>query len=63
LRHPWKGDSGKCEAAKRYFEGLPKRLEREAQSLASLTGWDINDIRKKMQITSKPKAWWEDLWK
>ncbi len=47
LRHAWKGDENKCEAAKPYFEQLAQRQEREAQTLANLTGWDINDIRQK----------------
>jgi hypothetical protein len=47
LRHAWKGDQNKCEAAKPYFEQLVQRQEREAQTLANLTGWNINDIRQK----------------
>jgi hypothetical protein len=47
LRHAWKGDENKCEAAKPYFEQLAQRQEREAQTLSNLTGWDINDIRQK----------------
>ena len=73
LRHPWKGSPGKCEEARRYLlKELPRRQEKEAQNLARLTGWDINDIRKKAKITSsskepeKPgsskKPWWQNLW-
>src|SRR5690606_27184361 len=47
MRHPYKGDA-KCEAADRYRADLPKRFENEAQTLANLTGWDIEDIRTKM---------------
>ena len=47
LRHAWKGDADKCEAAKPYFEQLVQRQEKEAQTLANLTGWNINDIRQK----------------
>jgi hypothetical protein len=47
LRHAWKGDENKCEAAKPYFEQLAQRQEREVQTLSNLTGWDINDIRQK----------------
>lgn len=65
LRHTWNGESS-CEAADRYREGLPERWEKEAQQLATLTGWDINEIRKKMKLDEKPKPepkkWWEDLW-
>ena len=73
LRHPWKGSPGKCEEARRYLDNLPRRQEKEAQNLARLTGWDINDIRKKVKIAKPPKGskdpgkpggnWWQNLWK
>ena len=65
LRHEWTGE-GSCEAATRYRAELPQRHEREAQSLASLTGWDINDIRRSMKIPpppAEPVAWWQTIWK
>ena len=49
LRHPWKGQ-GSCDAAKLYKAELPKRLETQAQNLARLTGWKIEDIRRKAGI-------------
>ncbi len=67
LRHPYKGDA-KCYAATEYRAELPKRLDAEAQSLATLTGWDIDDIRTKMKETGqpyeapKPEKWWEKIW-
>lgn len=73
IRHPWTGDA-QCKAADSYRnETLPKRLEEEATNLARLTGWDINDIRKKVpQLAShaapepepndKPTPWWKKLW-
>jgi hypothetical protein len=64
LRHAWNGDAAACEAAPRYFEELAKRQEREAQTLATLTGWDLNRIRARMNIAVAPKTmWWERLWK
>lgn len=47
LHNPWKGSPDACPAARAYFSSLADRQEREAQSLANLTGWDINDIRKR----------------
>lgn len=67
LRHPYTGDAS-CEAADAYRAELPKRFEEEAQTLANLTGWDINDVRERMneggQSFEKPekKSWWERLW-
>ncbi len=67
LRHPYKGDA-ECEAAEAYRAELPKRFEAEAQTLATLTGWDIDDIRDKMDDGGqsfeppKPTPWWKKLW-
>ena len=66
LHQPWKGDITACEEAKSYFAQLPARFEREAQTLASLTGWEIGDIRKNMDFAPTPmpqKLWWQNLWK
>jgi hypothetical protein len=64
LRHPWKGDPGSCAAAPAYFEELARRQEREATTLASLTGWDVNAVRAKIGLVSPTRSrWWETLWK
>ena len=70
LRHPWTSDSA-CAAAETYRRQLPARFEREAQQLASLTGWEISAIRAKMNATGEPVGvdhgagdkWWKRLWK
>jgi hypothetical protein len=66
LRHPWTG-RGTCEAARRYRRELPKQYETQAETLASLTGWDVDKIRKKMNLTastqgSKDDPWWKQIW-
>ena len=65
LRHPWKGNS-QCTATERYFETLSHRQEKEAQNLAQLTSWNINEIRKNIDMIAPPKKsknpWWKDLW-
>ena len=68
LRHPWTG-SESCPEAREYRKQLRERREREAQTLASLTGWEVNGIRDKMgtgqAVTpgdeDNPK-WWKRLW-
>jgi hypothetical protein len=68
LRHPWTG-SDRCEAAQAYRRELPKQLERQAQSLASLTGWDVNKIRGRMNLKAsssgpaEDEPWWKTIWK
>jgi hypothetical protein len=64
LRHPWTGDRASCSAAPAYFEEVARRQEREAATLASLTGWDVNAIRAKMALPPQPaNRWWDGLWK
>jgi hypothetical protein len=65
LQHPFKGKIT-CDAGKQYIKTLAKRQEQEAQSLASYTGWDINEIRKKMglnQVSGKAQddSWWNKI--
>jgi hypothetical protein len=64
LRHPWKGRDN-CPVAQEYRRNLSQRQEREAQTLASITGWDINEIRRKMDLRggSPEGSWWQRLWK
>jgi hypothetical protein len=68
LRHPWSGEP-KCDEAKKYLAGLPKRQEEEAKTLAKLTGWDVETIREKMKLANPAPAassetkWWQKLWK
>jgi hypothetical protein len=65
LRHPWQG-ADTCQQAQEYRTSLPQRWDQEARALATLTGWNIDDIRKKMpnQGTAPvPQQWWRQLWK
>ncbi len=59
LQHPFKGDLN-CKAGREYKRSLPKRFEKEAQNLAKLTNWNIQDIRKKMSLKEQStNSWWE----
>ena len=75
LRHPWRGDYNECKAAGEYANDLVERWSDEAETLAKLTGRNIDDIRAKMaslgysdaileQVDYKaPKeSWWNKLW-
>jgi hypothetical protein len=65
LRHPWKEASNStCPAAEEYRRDLGKRQEAEAQTLATLTGWKIDDIRKSIGVSAPAddKKWWQKLW-
>ena len=45
LRHAWKGNPDACPGAAGYLEGVARREEREAQTLANLTGWSVGQVR------------------
>jgi hypothetical protein len=63
LRHPFTGEA-KCAQGRQYVRSLPRRFEQEAQTLARLTNWDIQAIRKKLpKIQAQaPLNWWEWVW-
>ncbi len=66
LRHAWTGNET-CSAADTYRRELSVRREKEAQTLAGLTGWDINEIRRKQgpgprAAAVDERSWWERLW-
>jgi len=66
IRHPYKGKTS-CDASQ-YKTAVRERQEREAQTLANLTGWDIDEIRSKIPgidgITPEPGVtpWWKRIW-
>jgi hypothetical protein len=67
LRHAWNGTDS-CAAAARYRVELSQRREQEAQNLALLTGWNVNDVRSGMKIPNPPAAptpasWWQRIWR
>lgn len=62
LQHPFQGEL-KCQAGIEYKRSLPKRFEQEAQTLAKLTNWNIQDIRNKMKLSvgNLTYSWWDNL--
>jgi hypothetical protein len=68
MRQPWTGPAT-CPQAEVYRRELRERQEREAQTLATLTGWRLEDIRRRAGLTATnttpavPAVWWKELWK
>ena len=64
VRHPWRGEPS-CDISE-YQAQVRNRQEREAQQLANLTGWDINEIRQKIPfpdgVEPKNDPWWKRIW-
>jgi hypothetical protein len=65
LQHPFTGEMN-CQSGREYQRSLPKRFEQEAQTLAKLTNWNIQDIRQKMKLSvgNLTNSWWQNflLW-
>lgn len=65
IRHPFRGEIS-CDGGKEYRQQVKQRQESEAQTLANLTDWEIDDIRSKIDFisTNNPQntPWWRKLW-
>jgi hypothetical protein len=71
MNHPFKGDLA-CSAGIEYQQKLRPRLEKEAGTLANLTGWSIRDIYSKIDFPkAQPKnpaqptndrSFWRSVW-
>lgn len=49
--------------SQKYSESLTKRQEQQVQNLANLTGWNIKDIRNRVDyFRLKPIPWWRKIW-
>jgi hypothetical protein len=65
LHHPARTEG--CDAAAVYRRELHSRQEKEAKNVAELTGWNIDDTRRRMHLTAAviapaEKKWWEKIW-
>lgn len=64
IQRPWKGQAS-CNIEE-YEASVRERQEREAQTLAGLTGWDLEEIRAKIPFMGRPEEkpvpWWKRLW-
>jgi hypothetical protein len=66
IRHPFRGELS-CDATQ-YQKAVRERQEREAETLANLTGWDIDDIRAKIDFIDsgsnvEDEPWWKRIWR
>jgi len=61
LRHPFTGEPN-CSAGQDYQRSLPRVFEQQAQTLARLTGWSMQDIRERLpRVQSRFIPWWQHL--
>ncbi len=64
MQHPWSGSANACPAAKNYFVRLRQRKIKEAETLADLTGWNLDSILKKAGLNrgGVEQPWWQRIW-
>ncbi len=67
MQHPFRGTMS-CDAAGPYLEGVWKRQQEEAKTMVELTGWSLDDVKKRMALPDQPpkgekKRWYDRLWK
>ena len=66
LQHPYTGVMN-CSEADAYRRSVGERRAREAETLASLTGWSMEDIRRKMGPDAPgpegDPGWWKRIWR
>ena len=65
LRHAFNGSPTACAVAKRYYDEVARRQDREAQQLVQLTGWSMASVREKMPALAKltlNAPWWDGMW-
>ena len=61
LRHAAKVAPTACPQAPAYLAQVNQRKEKEAQTLASLTGWDITQVRQSYGIARREPDGWQRL--
>jgi hypothetical protein len=68
IHHPFRGQS-ECDGMDAYRRQIRERRTKEAETLASLTGWSMRRIREKMgndgewSDTEEPRNWWDSIWR
>lgn len=64
IRHPFR-EKITCDAGKDYLPKIRQRQEKEAQTLANLTGWDLGKIKQQINFVkaeNNSPSWWRRLW-
>jgi hypothetical protein len=62
INHPFR-ETTSCQT--NYLQEVKSRQEQEAQNLAKLTGWNIEEIRQKIdfvEVKTQINPWWRKLW-
>lgn len=65
LRHPFPTSASACPEAAHYLRDVRAREEEQATRLATLTGWELQEIRSRMSLATGgrvERAWWRRLW-
>ncbi|BAU66576.1 hypothetical protein STA3757_39810 [Stanieria sp. NIES-3757] len=62
INHPFAGTIS-CEAGREYQRNVRNRQHQEAENLARLTGWNLQEILEQVTfVETNPVPWWRKLW-
>ncbi|GAB4234374.1 MAG: DUF2330 domain-containing protein [Stanieria sp.] len=62
INHPFTGTIS-CEAGKQYQRSVRNRQHQEAENVARLTGWNLQEILEQIKfVETNPVPWWRKLW-
>ncbi len=62
INHPFTGKIS-CQAGRQYQRNVRTRQHQEAENLARLTGWNLQEILKQIKfVESNSVPWWHNLW-
>ncbi|MEM8781084.1 MAG: DUF2330 domain-containing protein, partial [Cyanobacteria bacterium P01_G01_bin.49] len=62
IRHPFR-EKRDCDAAQNYYRSVRERQVNEATTLAELTGWNLEEIRQKINFVEVENVpWWRQIW-
>src|SRR4029450_3319837 len=64
IRHPYKGQET-CPEMTNYLRELTPPQDKQAQTLADLTGWSLASIQSRMPAVTAPAQakWYQQIWK
>lgn len=64
IRHPYDGEAN-CPEADSYYERVRDRQDKNAQTLANLTGWKLSEIEQEIDFVeiqgNASEVWWRQL--
>lgn len=66
IRHPYRGEAN-CSQAKAYYRQVRERQQRNGETLAKLTGWELSEIKNSIDFVETEEnnsdSWWRRIFR